>query len=137
MHPAILRVDLGGEGFDVGGEELGELAVFQDHIHHGVLPAHFIQHACSRGVMAGGGLLAPVGWDQSQALEEHIRELLRGVDVEGSSGCLVDLPLQGGHAVLQLHREGCEELLIQGDPRHFHVSQHGNEGHFDLHEQVR
>ncbi len=56
VHAPVFRVDLQGQRIHVGGFELGELAVFQDHIHHGVLSAHFIQHARRGGVMTGGGL---------------------------------------------------------------------------------
>ncbi len=57
--------------------------------------------------------------------------------MKGLADCLVDLFLQGGQAFGQLDREGREEFPVEGDPRHLHVRQDGDQRHLDGREQLQ
>ena len=93
VHASGRRVHGRGQRIDVGGLQLGELAVLDDQVHHRMLAAQHIQDVAGGGVVPAGGLAAAVRWLEAQPVEEHLRELLRGVDVEGLADRVVDLLL--------------------------------------------
>ena len=86
--------------------------------------------------MTRGGLASPVGWCQAKALKKDIRKLLGGVEVERFAHRLVDLLFELRRSVRSVPPKVAEEILVEGDPRHFHVGQDGDQRHFDLDEQV-
>ena len=84
-----LRVDHRRQRVDVGRLQLAELAEFEDRIDDRVLVAQLFEDIDIGRITLLGALLAR----QPQLLEEHLRQLLRRVDVERVPGQLVDLAL--------------------------------------------
>ena len=108
----------------VGGFQLGVLPVLQHRVHNGVLKAELFQHV-GIGGPAGLGLL-PVG--EAQALKQHLSQLLRGVDVEGPPGHLVNGGLLPGDPGGQALAEVPQGPGVHAAARPLHLRQHPAEG---------
>ena len=57
--------------------------------------------ALQRRGVGGESSLTLLGWRQSKLVEEHVTELLGGVEIEGATNRLVHLVLDAGHILAQ------------------------------------
>ena len=73
---------------------------------------------------------------EAQLIEEHVRKLLGGIQVEGLADRLEDLLLDLAHAGAELLRELLEEGQVEQDAGHFHLGQAGDQRHLDLVHQL-
>ena len=82
-------IDERGQRVDVGGLQLGELAVVEDHAGDGMLFGEIFQHVDSSGNCAS----LPVfeGFGEIQLIEENVAELARRGDVEFGAGDFVNI----------------------------------------------
>ena len=84
-------VDAGRQHVHVGGLELLQLAILEDQAGHLVPHGRQLLEDLGVGGRPGLGLLEH---RQLELLEEHCRELLRGIEVEGRAGRRGDLALE-------------------------------------------
>ncbi len=76
MHASGLGIHDGRKGLDICGLKLGELPVFDDHVHDRMLAAERVQDIGRGRVVSACGLAPPVGRLEAQPGEEHIGQLL-------------------------------------------------------------
>ena len=120
------------QGYDEAAEHLGELAMLQEKprnpaVRKGRQP---LQDGCTRG--EGRLALGPGSAGKPQAVEQKLRDLFGGVQVDRLSRLLRDLPLDGGDARLQLGTKRLEPLEVQPNPCPLHRDQHGDQGKVEL-----
>ena len=82
---AAFGVDELREGVEVGGLELGELAVFEDEGGDGVVLGELFEDVLRGGDDFAFAVLHGLG--EEHLVEEDVAELLGGVDVEAVAGC--------------------------------------------------
>ena len=127
---AAVRAHLLRQRVDVGGLELGLLAVL-DQERRQAVPARreLAQHV---GVGGGSpGLGGAAQHRQAAALEQHVCELLRRVDVERPARLGVDLALQLGQRGNQAPVELLEHRGVEADPVPLHLLEHGHQRQLD------
>ena len=81
-------VDGVGQGVDVSGFEFAQLAVLEEFGHDGMRVGKSCEDLLICGILPGPRLLRL--FDELELIEENFAELLRGVEVKGATGCLVD-----------------------------------------------
>ena len=122
---AAFRVDEVGQRIQVGGAELGELAVFEDERGDGVMLGEFFED-----VLRGGDDLALAvlhGLGELHLVEEDVAELLGRVDVEAISGLGVDALGEGVHLDGEARGHGGEDAGVDADAGLFHSQEDGDE----------
>ena len=102
----------------------------------GCLPLQRVEHVAGGGVVAAGGLAAAVRRREPQPVEEHLRKLLGGVDVEGLADLVVDLLLQVAQAPRELLIQPLEVRQVQQHALHLHLRQDGDQRRLDLVHQL-
>ncbi len=116
----------------VSGLELAQLPVFEHQRGQAVPGGELVEHVAVGGA-SGAGLAAA---RQAQFLEEDLRQLLRGADVELLAGLLVNLLFELRHFLLEPLRHGAQRGHVEADALEFHLREHRDERHFDLREEV-
>ena len=123
------------QGVHVGRLELGLLAVLQDEGGQ----AEAARRQLLEDVRVGGrrlGLGGAAHHRQPAAGEEHLGQLLRRVDVEGTARFRVDVALEAGQGGLQASGEVREHRRLQPDARALHRLEHRHQGHLDVREDL-
>ncbi len=123
-----------GQGVHVSGLQLLDLAVFQDQVHYGMHSAEFLQNCCPSGHLAG--LSASQPSPKLQLVEEHGRQLSRGIDVKLMADMAVYLLLQVGDLYMQLAAERFQVLDVDRDTSLLHAGQHFDEGQLHFSEEA-
>ena len=121
-------IDQVGQRHEIGVQELRLLAPLLDDVDDRVQVADLLQHACVGRV---AGLAAAVG-RQSQALEEHLAELLRRADHERPARELVAARLELLDLVGQLGGDLGQAVGVDADAGRLHRPQHRHERQLDL-----
>ena len=123
VNPRVVRDDL-GQALHIGGVELGQLTVLQHAVHHRVEAPELVQHLGAGGV-APAGLLSG---GQLELVEQHLAQLLGGVDVELQPRLLVDAPLGASDALGQRRSEALQRVPVHQNACTLHLGQHRAQG---------
>ena len=99
VHAAGVRVDHARQLVGVGGLQLGQPAVLQQHLRQRVVLRQLAQHFLVRRRRAAGGLAYH---RQLHAAEQDLPQLLGRIQVEGLSSQLIGLLLEQQHFLAQL-----------------------------------
>ena len=124
------RDDVGGQRVEVGGLELGGLAIGEDVADDRVLAFERGERLLVGFVLAGLGLLRLVG--ETELVEEDFSQLLGRGDVERAVGVDVDGFRQLVDLDLQLVADDAKRGGIDGDALHFHADEHRQQRAFDF-----
>ena len=125
-----------GERVEVGALDLGSLAVVQDLGHDSVLVRQVAEDLRVGGVEAALGALEAEG-GKPEHVEEHVGELLRGVDVEVLPGGGVDLLDHALDLRVELGRLGGEDARVHAEAHALHLGEHRQKGHLHVAEEPR
>ena len=112
-----------GQSDDVGGDEFRQRAVFEHEVDYLAFAAELAERF-GVGGPAGLGFLAAV---QPELVEEHVAELLGGVDVEFASGERVYLRADVPGARGKLGAERLQSRDVDGEAGALHIGQHPRE----------
>ena len=124
---AVGRVYVGGEGFDVSGEEFLRAPELQDLIDHGMLVRYSLEGGLVRRICPVGILLRLE--TKMHLVEQHFAYLFRRGHIERRfPGHLPYRPLPGSHLFLQPFGEILERADVDADAVPFHLRE-------DLHQR--
>ncbi len=121
-------VHQGGQRIQIGGLDLGQLAILGQMIHDGVRAAKLL-HDAGIGGKAG---LRPLWRGQPQLDKEHLGQLLSRVQVERVAGGLVNPFLQIAHALRQFLGHALQKGHVQSHAMALHLDEHRDQGQFHL-----
>ena len=82
--------DKAGQSLGIGGIQLGQLTIIQDHLNHRIIRRQLLQHIRRSGIT--GLCLLSVG--QLHPFKQDFPQLLRRINVEFFTGQLIDFLLQ-------------------------------------------
>ena len=131
VHAALFVAKL-NQRIDVGGAQLGILAVLQNLRTHRVLFCQLLQHLRAGGV-ARAGLL---GCGQAHALEQHLSQLLGRIEVDSLPRQLGDLVDQAGDGSVEGHAQRSQCVRVHQEALPLHVPQHEGQRHLDVPEHA-
>ncbi|MBP1633325.1 MAG: hypothetical protein H6Q11_1613, partial [Acidobacteria bacterium] len=121
--------DQGQQAVHVGGAQLLQLPIGEQVADHRVLIGHLLQH---RGIGRRGALRGLLQHGQAQPVEEHLAQLLGGIDVERLPGRFVHPALQRGQTIAQVLPELAQVLPVHQDPRLLHAGEHPHQRQLHL-----
>ena len=136
MHPAGGGIDLVAQRDDVGGKKFGKFALPADQFHHRMLAGQAVEHIRGGGKFSGRGFAGFVGRLQLQLPEQHVGQLLCGIEVERPADERMHFDfdfLQFGLEIIAQFREVGQ---IQGDSFPLHRGQDRDERHLHFLEQL-
>ncbi len=129
MHAAGGRVDHLGQLVGIGGLELGQAAIVQQHLGQRIILGQFLQHFLIGGRCARGGLL---DHRQLQLAEQDLAQLLGRIQIEGLAGQVVSLLFDFQHAFAEIVRLLAQAVAIDQHAIAFDLLQHHRGRDFDL-----
>ena len=112
------------EALHIGGGKLFIFAVLQYFADDGVIGDQLLQHLGIGGIAAFGLFLC----GELQLAEQHVAQLLGGIDVELPAGKGVDLLLQCGGQPVQIDPEFRKALAVDPKAGQLHRGQHLTKG---------
>ena len=121
---------------EVGGLDLGALAVLEHLGHDRVVGGEVAEDLGIGGVEAALGALEPVG-GEPQHVEEHVAQLLGGVDVEVLAGLRVDLLDHRVDLCAELGGLRREHAGVDPQAQALHLGEHRQQRHLHIVEQAR
>ncbi len=131
MDPSVAADDL-QKAVAVGGFQLGQRAVFQHHLHGGVVVAQVFQNLRACGVPAFR-LFAGM---EPELCKQRLPELLRGVDVEFVPDGLIDFGLDLRDAILKVLPVLPDSGGVHREPDGFHAREHARERLLDFGQEL-
>ena len=87
---SLIRPDIDGQTFRIGGIQLGKLTVVENHLYHRIIGSQFVQHIGSRRIT--GFRLFPIG--QLHMVKQNLSQLLGRIDIKGFPCFFINLLLQ-------------------------------------------
>ena len=108
------------QSFHVGGGQLFVLTVLQYLAHDGVVGNQLLQHLGIGGIAALGLFLCR----QLQLPEQHLAQLLGGIDIKLPARKGVDFLLQSSSQIVQIDAEFPQSLAVDAKARQFHRGKH-------------
>jgi len=132
---ATVTQDVGRQCVEVGGLDLGALAVLEDVGHHVMAGGQVREHLCVRRVEARTRLLETKG-GQTEHVKEYVTELLRGIEVEVLPRLVLDVSDHLANLDAQLARLLGEDGRVDGESRALHGGEHGEKRHLDSVEEL-
>ena len=140
------RVDQLRQGVHVRRLQLGELTILQNAVQHlkrpgvcDLYPALVDHHleVLQHGRVGGVARLGALGSGQPQLVEQHIRQLLGGVEREPVPDCVEHLLLQAAETLAQVFGHLPQLIDVQIDAVALHPDQHRNQGYLHAREHLR
>jgi len=130
VDASTVRLDVVGEGVDVGGLEFGGLAVGEDVGDDVVFVGEGLEGLLVGFELAGFCFLGL--FDEFHFTEEDFAELFGGVEVEFLASFAVDVGGEVIECFFEVGADGGEGFGVEGDALGFDLDEGGEEGEFDV-----
>ena len=125
---SLIRPDIDGQAFCIGGIQLGELTVIQNHLHYRIIGSQFVQHVGRRRIP--GLRLFPVG--KFHMVKQDFAQLFGRIDIKRFPRLLINLLFQYGNLYLQAVSVLFQPHSLRLDSHLLHVEKAVDQRHLNI-----